>query len=187
MQWPARSDASSTTLKSTDVQSLPAATPTISPVGSQTVSQDPPIQQPRNDHNPWLSRDGQLSQTAPKKGEISVSKDSTGAVKANHRLRKKQRETKNEVTKVQDDGVLEITPSNLLVASFKGSRQAEPEDYSADGDGEAEEQEEMLKRKGKRRGGTNPVFKQKELVARAFAGDNVVEVCGSILTVWYDR
>ena len=152
----------------------------MSPIDSQNLSasHSQPTLQPRSDHNPWLSRNGQLSCATLKKNDIVVSKDSTSAVKAKNKLRKRQRETKDETAKIQDDSVLEISPTDLLVASFKGGRQAEPESYSSDGDGEAEEQEGMLKRKGKPPGGMRHVFQQRELVSRAFAGDNVVEVCG---------
>jgi U3 small nucleolar RNA-associated protein 14 len=179
MLGPAPSDASSTTLKSTDLHSLPTATPTMSPIDSQlSASQSQPTEQPRNDHNPWLSRNGQPSHTTLKKNDIAVSKDSTSAVKAKNKLRKRQRGTKDEMAKSHDDGVLEISPTDVLVASSKGGRQAEPGSCSSDSDSEVEEQEDRLKGKGKPRGGTKHVFKQRELVARAFAGDNVTQVCG---------
>jgi len=180
MLGPAPSDASSTTLKSTDLHSLPTATPTMSPIDSQNLfaSQSLPTEQPRHDDNPWLSRNGQPSHTIPKKNGVAVSKDSTSAVKAKNKLQKRQRETKDEMAKGQDDGVLEISPTDLLVASSKEGRQAEPGSCSSDGDTEVEEQEDRLKGKGKRPGGTKHVFKQRELVARAFAGDNVIQVRG---------
>ena len=185
-QRPAPSDASSTTLKSTDVHSLPTATPTISPIDSQTlsVSQSQGTQQTSSDHNPWLSRDDLTSHTTLKKNEVAVSKDSTSAVKAKNKLRKKQRETKDEVAKLQDDGVLEISPADVLVASFKGHKQVQPAEDSSDGDDEVEEQEEKLKQKGKNPGRTLHAFQQRELVTRAFAGDNVVEVCGMLISIW---
>ena len=49
---------------------------------------------------------------------------------------------------------------------------------SSDGDTEVEEQEDRLKGNGKPPGGTKHVFLQRELVARAFAGDNVIQVRG---------
>ena len=158
----------------------------MSPVGSQTLSvtQSQVSQQPSRDHNPWLCRDDPPQRTAPKKNEVAVSKDSTSAVKAKNKLRKRQRETKDEVAKVQDDGVLEISPEDLLVASFKERRQAQPPEDSSDGDGEVEEQEERLKRKGKHPGKTYHAFQQRELVTRAFAGDNVVEVCRNLVSIW---
>jgi len=173
-------------LKSTDLHSLATATPTISPVDSQTlsVSRSQVTQQPSSDHNPWLSRDGPPPHTALKKNEVAVSKDSTSAVKAKNKLRKRQKETKDEVAKVQDDGVVEISPADLLVATFKVSQQSQPAEDSSDGDGEIEEQEERLKRKGKNPGRTHHAFQQRELVTRAFAGDNVVEVCGNPVSIW---
>ena len=110
------------------------------------------------------------------KNDIAVSKDSTSAVKAKNKLRKRQRETKDEIAKTQDDSVLEISPTDLLVASFKGSRQAEPGGDGSDVDDEVEEQEDMLMRKAKLSGGKRHVFQQRELVSRAFAGDDVVKV-----------
>ena len=82
------------------------------------------------------------------------------------------------MAKSQDDGVFEISPTDLLVASSKGGRQAEHGSCSSDGDTEVEEQEDGLKGKGKSPGRTRYVFKQRELVARAFAGDNVIQVRG---------
>ncbi|KAI0005548.1 Utp14 protein-domain-containing protein [Russula compacta] len=177
MQRPAPSDASSTTLKSTDIHSLPTTTPTMSPVDPHilSVSQSQFTQQTGGDYNPWLSRDDRSSHTTLKKNEIAVSKDSSSAVKGKNKLRKRQRETQEAVTKVQDDAVLEISPADLLVASFKGSQQAEPGDSSSDEDGEVEEQEERLKRKDKPPARAYHAFEQKELVTKAFAGDNVVE------------
>lgn len=178
---PAPSDASSTTLKSTDNHSLPTATPTMSPVDPQnlSVSHNQPTQQPHSDRNPWLSRNGQPSYTALKKNDIVVSNDSTSAVKAKNKLRKRQRGTKDEMAKIQEDSVLEISPTDALVAPLKGSLQAaEAGSYSSDGDGQVEEQEDRLVRNGKPPGGMRHVFQQRELVSRAFAGDNVVKVCG---------
>jgi U3 small nucleolar RNA-associated protein 14 len=180
MLAPAPSDASSTTLKSTDLHSLPTATPTMSPIDSQNLSasQSQPTELSRNDDNPWLSRNGQPSHTTLKKNDIAVSKDSTSAVKAKNKLRKRQRETRDEMEKSHDDSVLEISPTDLLVASSKGGRQAEHGSCSSDGDTEVEEQEDRLKGKGKHRVGPKHIFKQSELVARAFAGDNVIQVRG---------
>jgi len=177
MQRPAPSDASSTTLKSTDIHSHSGATPTVSPIDSQilSVSQSQPSQQPRTEHNPWLSRNGQSSYATLKKSEIAVSKDSNSAAKAKNKLRKRQKETENEAADVQDDAVVEISPADLMTESSKSSRQAGPGDDDSDGAGEVEEQEERLKRKGKPPGRSYNAIEQKELVTKAFAGDNVVE------------
>jgi len=187
MQRPAPSDASSTTLKSTDIHSHSGATPTVSPIDSQilSVSQSQPSQQPRTEHNPWLSRNGQSSYATLKKSEIAVSKDSNSAAKAKNKLRKRQKETENEAADVQDDAVVEISPADLMTESSKSSRQAGPGDDDSDGAGEVEEQEERLKRKGKPPGRSYNAIEQKELVTKAFAGDNVVEVCVYLVSVFW--
>ena len=162
-------------------------TPTVSPIDSQTlsVSQSQPSQQPRSEHNPWLSRNGQSSYATLKKSEIAVSKDSNSAVKAKNKLRKRQKETENEAANVQDDAVVEISPADLLVGSSKNSRRVGAGDDDSDGAGEVEGQEERLKRKGKPQGRSYKAIEQKELVTKAFAGDNVVEVCVYLVSARY--
>ncbi|KAH8991945.1 Utp14-domain-containing protein [Lactarius akahatsu] len=174
-QRPTPSDASSTTLKSTDVHSFSEATPTMSPVDSQTISIPQHSRQPRSEDNPWLSRNDISSFTTLKKNEVAVSKGSDSVAKAKNKLRKRQRETEDEVAKARDDAVLEITPADLLLASSQSSRRtrARTSDSNSDEDDEVEEQEERLKRKGA--GRKYNAFEQKDLVTMAFAGDNVVE------------
>jgi U3 small nucleolar RNA-associated protein 14 len=109
--------------------------------------------------------------------------------KSKNKLRKRQRETEDEVAKARDDAVLEITPTDLLLAPPQGSRRtrARTSSSNSDEDDEVEEQEERLKRKVASR--KSNAFRQKDLVTMAFAGDNVVEVCvfrgcfGAILTL----
>jgi U3 small nucleolar RNA-associated protein 14 len=177
------SNASSTTLKSSDIHSLAGATPTVSPINSQILSdsRSRPSQQPQSEYNPWLSRNGQSSHTALKKSEIAISKDSTTAVKAKNKLRKKQKETEDEAAKAQEDAVLDIFPADLLVESLK---QAKPGGDNSDAADEVEEQEERLKQKGKPRGTRHTVLEQRELVTKAFAGDNVIEVRAYVVSIW---
>ncbi|KAI0307649.1 small-subunit processome [Multifurca ochricompacta] len=176
-QRPAPSDASSTTLKSTDIHSLPAATPTMSPIDSQTitVSRSQHSQQPLNEHNPWLSRNSHSSYTTLRKSEVAISKESSSVIKAKNKLRKRRREIKDEVAKIQDDAALEISPGDLLVALSKISQQAASGDCSSDGIAEVEEPVERFKRKVKASSRPYNESEQRELVSMAFAGDNVVE------------
>ncbi|KAH9056940.1 Utp14-domain-containing protein [Lactarius vividus] len=173
-QRPTPSDASSTTLKSADIHSFSGATPTMSPVDSQTISvpQSQHFQQPWSEDNPWLSRNDVSSFTTLKKSEVAVSKDSNSVAKAKNKLRKRQRETEDEVAKARDDAVLEITPADLLLAPSQGSRRTRARTSDSNSD-EVDEQEERLKRKGA--GRKYNAFEQKDLVTMAFAGDNVVE------------
>ncbi|KAI9445374.1 Utp14-domain-containing protein [Lactarius indigo] len=173
-QRPTPSDASSTTLKSTDIHSFSEATPTMSPVDLQTICV-PQSQQSRSEDNPWLSRNDKSSFTTLKRSEVAISRGSDSVAKAKNKLRKRQRETEDEVAKARDDAVLEITPADLLLAPSQGSRRtrARISDSNSDEDDEVEEQEERLKRIGT--GKKYNAFEQKDLVTMAFAGDNVVE------------
>ncbi|KAI9454907.1 Utp14-domain-containing protein [Lactarius psammicola] len=176
-QRPTPSDASSTTLRSTDIHSFSGVTPIMSPVDSQTiwVPQSQHSRQPGSEDNPWLSRNDKSSFTTLKKSEVAVSRDSDSMAKAKNKLRKRQRETEDEVAKARDDAVLEITPADLLLAPSQGSwrTRARTSDSNSSEDDEVEEQEERLKRKGA--GKKYNAFGQKDLVTMAFAGDNVVE------------
>ncbi|KAF8273841.1 Utp14 protein-domain-containing protein [Lactarius quietus] len=159
-QRPTPSDASSTTLKSTDIAPFSGVTPTTSPVDSQPISvpQSQHFRQLSRVDNPWLSRSDKSSFTTLKKSEVVVSKDSDSVAKAKNKLRKRQRETEDEVAKARDD------------ASTNTSQNS---DSNSDEVDEVEEQEERLKRKVASR--RSNAFGQKDLVTMAFAGDNVVE------------
>jgi U3 small nucleolar RNA-associated protein 14 len=161
-------------------------TPTTPPIDSQplSVSRSQLSRQSQGEHNPWLSRNGQSSHTTLKKSEIAVSKDSKGVVKAKNKLQKRQKETEDEAKKVQDDAILDISSADLLVESSKNCRQSTPDHDHSDAADEVEEQEESLKQKGKLPGRTYNVFKQKDLVAKAFAGDNVVKVRVYLMSFW---
>ncbi|KAI0271451.1 Utp14 protein-domain-containing protein [Gloeopeniophorella convolvens] len=174
---PAPSDTSSTTLKSTDLLSASGATPAMSPVDIQTpvVSRSLLSQQSGSAPNPWLTRNGQSSLAGPKKSEVAVSKDSKNSVKSKNKLRKRQKENEDEITKVQDDAVLEISATDLLARPSKSNRQATSAGDGSDEDTEVEEQEKQLKQKKGRGTAKLTAFKQKELVSLAFAGDNVVQ------------
>ena len=152
----------------------------MSPVDSQTISvpqSQQSRQQLRSEENPWLARNDKASFSSLKKSEVVVSKGSDSVAKAKNKLRKRQRETEDEVAKARDDAVLEITPADLLLAPLQSTRRtrARISDSNSDEEDEVEEQEERLKRKGPSR--KSNAFGQKDLVTMAFAGDNVVEVC----------
>ena len=162
----------------------------MSPVDSQIISvpQSQLSRQLGSEDNPWLARNDKSATV--KKSEVVVSKHSDSVSKAKNKLRKRQRETEDEVAKARDDAVLEITPADLLLAPPQGSRRtrARTSDSNSDEDDEVEEQEQRLKRKVASR--KSNAFEQKDLITMAFAGDNVVEVCffrgcfGAILTLF---
>lgn len=158
----------------------------MTPINSQTLSasRSQRSHQPQDERNPWLSRNDQSSHTALKKSEIAISKDSTTAVKAKNKFRKRQKETEDEAAKVQEDAILDISSADLLVESSKGTWQARPGDDNSDAADEVEGQEERLKQKGKPRGRTYTVLEQRELVTKAFAGDNVIGVRTYLVSIW---
>ncbi|KAJ3912579.1 Utp14-domain-containing protein [Lentinula edodes] len=149
--------------------------------------------------NPWLvpsSSSGAGKPGPKKKNEIVVDKDSSQTTKSKHKLKKQNKKTEEEKARVKDDAVVEIELENVLAApnvskgqeeapaisavttsknksKRKGKAQISDKDSDSN-DSEVEEQEKMLRMKGKKAKATK-AFEQRELVARAFAGDNVVK------------
>lgn len=125
---------------------------------------------------------------APKKNVIVVEKDSNALVKAKHKLKKQVRKGGKEREKAKDDAIVEISTNNVLLLppSATGSSMSKTstvklngcaaEEDGSDVDSEIEVQE-MALLKGKKGSNGFKVFEQRDLVALAFAGDNVVQVC----------
>ncbi|KAI0082325.1 Utp14-domain-containing protein [Panus rudis PR-1116 ss-1] len=184
------SDTSSITLRSTDgldiAQSVtPSAT---SPVveRSTLLSEEP--------QNPWLAPHADASiSTGPRKHEVAVSKTSAAAEKSKNKLRKKTLKKEEAKVQAKEDASVDITMTNVMTlgeesnaAGAPNSTTKPPEsskdatatiddaDFDSDVHSEVEEQERLLDRKGKGRAKGPKAFEQRELVARAFAGDNVV-------------
>ncbi|KAJ3882859.1 Utp14-domain-containing protein [Lentinula edodes] len=200
----ASEETSSSTLKSTDFPTPTSPSPLISisekhssrpalsqPFFSNTTSST------SASANPWLvpsSSSGAGKPGPKKKNEIVVVKDSSQTTKSKHKLKKQNKKTEEEKARVKDDAVVEIELENVLAApnvskgqeeapsavtasknksKRKGKAQISDEDSDSN-DSEVEEQEKMLRMKGKKAKATK-AFEQRELVARAFAGDNVVK------------
>lgn len=156
---------------------------TLSPILERAV--------PNEDVNPWLVPAAESSQkTVQKRHEISLSKDSGGAEKSKNKLRKRVKKRDEEKEKAKEDGTVDISMSNVLALdkpaarSSVTSRQAtqrakasDGQDDDSDANSEVEAQEQALNLKGKGRAKDIKAFEQRDLVARAFAGDNVVRVC----------
>ena len=189
------SDTSSVTLKSTDV--LGNSQPTSPVATSPVVSRSVPL--PEEQRNPWLAlRDDGPSRAAQKKHEVVVGKESAGAEKSKNKLRKRVKKREEEKEKAQEEASVEISMANVMTLGAantnaeagpsklqpkaKATQRAKPvqvqvpEDDDDDVHSEAEEQERALQLKGKGRGKGVKAFEQRDLVARAFAGDNVIQV-----------
>ena len=184
------SDTSSVTLQSADLVQeansvdLACDSPTPTPsIASPVVSVAASV-------NPWLAPAISSGQ-ARKKNEAIVHKDSSVLAKSANKL-KKQR-AKGETERARDDAVLEIDVDNVLTIpdphaigssaqnNAKGTRrQSSPgadrpaNDSDSDVNSEIEEQEKLETRDVNAKG--VKAFQQRDLVALAFAGDNVVEV-----------
>lgn len=184
------SDTSSVTLQSADLL------PDSPPPESQSTSRPVPIPS-ANEANPWLAPREAASKAPRKKNEVVVGKDSAALDKSKNKLRKTTKKLDDEKEKARVDAVVEIStesvmaldrPSSSKDAKGKGKSKAKPHpaapatdaataaaDDDSDANSEVEEQEKALDTKGKRKAKVH-AFEQRDLVARAFAGDNVVLV-----------
>ncbi|KAI0673820.1 Utp14 protein-domain-containing protein [Trametes maxima] len=187
------SDTSSVTLKSTD---LPAdavehsASPPDSPLSQRRV---PPAV---DEANPWLVQSSGASKGGQSKHEVSISKQSAAAEKSKNKLRKRVKKRLEEKEKAQEDAAVDISLSTVMTLdggskpgfsqagqssksgqAGKGKTRAAQADDGSDSDAnsEVEEQERTLARRGKGKGNGVKAFEQRDLVALAFAGDNVVQ------------
>lgn len=147
--------------------------------------------------NPWLvSRDDVgMSKAARKKNDVVIAKESNTLDKSKNKLRKQARKREEEKEKARADAELEISmddtltpgaaasvglpteqkPSQASKAKAAATSGAQTAAEDSDANSEVDEQEKALAQKGKKNG--VKAFQQRDLVARAFAGDNVVRVC----------
>ena len=192
------SDTSSVTLKSTDLLQESQTELSTSPPGSP-ISQRP-VPPPATEINPWLVQSS-ASNKGQTKHEVAVSKESGAAEKSKNKLRKRQQKRLEEKAKAQEDASVDISMSTVMTLSgpskvgesskapatkstHASNGKTKPsavndQDSDSDVNSELEEQERAAARKGKGKGKVNGVkaFEQRDLVALAFAGDNVVQVC----------
>ena len=155
--------------------------------------------------NPWLvprSDEGVPAKAAQKKHEVAVSKNSATAEKSKNRLRKKKQSLVEERERAKEDAMVDISMTDVMTLP-SGSTTAGPSSASSGkekkakaitakvsaaaslGDGsdsddsaansELEDQERLVDSKLQGKARTMKAFEQRDLVARAFAGDNVVQ------------
>jgi U3 small nucleolar RNA-associated protein 14 len=186
------------TLKSTDLLSPPPLSPHI----NRSPLSGPPTEEP----NPWLAHASKSGTKVSKKvNEVVVSKDSKAMDKSKNKLKKLALKKRDEQERAKDDAVVEISLDTVLTSSSttlpsssktplptqnsslangKGANinPALDEDDSDDSEAnlEIDAQEQALDLKGKRKANGIKPFQQRDLVALAFAGDNVVSVCPTL-------
>lgn len=193
------SDTSSVTLRSTDVISPPASPQQKFKVASRlsnsiSISLGPG--KGEEEVNPWLTRDVDILTKSRKKTEV-FGKDSERADKSKNKLKKLARKMQEEKERAQEDATVEVSmdqniilegavtalrppaaPSKSIPPSI--ATNGTPIDDGAvddsDANSEVDVQEAILKAKAGANTKGLKAFQQRDLVARAFAGDNVVHV-----------
>ncbi|KAF9478917.1 Utp14-domain-containing protein [Pholiota conissans] len=188
------SDTSSVTLRSADFISPP-----LSPAQNRHSGLSNSIVAPSQDSNPWLTHDASNVKTtkpAKKANEVMVGKDSKPAEKAKNKLKKVAQKKVEERERAKDDAVVDISLDDVLgstsasaalrisgtqsekkgnkVAVQLSSAGANQLEDSDDDNIELKAQEQALMAKGKGKANGVKAFEQRDLVALAFAGDNVV-------------
>ncbi|KAF9265920.1 Utp14-domain-containing protein [Marasmius fiardii PR-910] len=171
----------SSTLKSTaDLSSTPPS-PIVSAISNSRPLLSQPDAGPSTDtSNPWLipAAEARGGKAPRKKNEIIVAKDSSTMTKSKNKLKKQAKKTESDKAKAKEDAVVEIQLDSVFSATAKGKAKevasAAENDEDSDVNSEGDVQEAALLKKGKKVKGP-AVFEQRELVARAFAGDNVVK------------
>lgn len=193
------------TLRSTDFISPPLSPVQTRPSGVSNLAATV------EDSNPWLSQDSKRKSKALKKvNEIVVGKDSKPAEKSKNKLKKANQKKDDRREQAQDDAAVEISLDNILapattstvdgikmIGGSKSNSQktfaaqnppvnAGESDISDDDNIELDAQEQALHLKSKGKGSVLKAFEQRDLVALAFAGDNVVQVCIMTLLLFTD-
>jgi len=148
------------------------------PSPSANQKQSPVSAPPTQGVNPWLVRTEHLAgKVARTKNAVVVSKDSKSSDKAKHRLDKQTSKTLDERAKARDEAEVQISLDTVLrIPTSPTSRNVQLDKDDSEEDSEIEAQENRLLN-GKRKGNSGLAFQQRDLVALAFAGDNVVLVC----------
>ena len=188
------SDTSSVTLQSADLlQDIPAPDPIPGPNASAPT----PTPIPTPISNPWLVPTAS-SGPSQKRNQVRVHKGADTLTKSSNKLQKQAGKGEDEKARARDDAVLEIDANNVLTMpdppapstsgkkgkatskqagvanASSGPTRADDADDASDVPSEVEAQERAAE--GKRGGKGVQAFQQRDLVALAFAGDNVVQV-----------
>lgn len=189
------SDTSSVTLQSADLLQE-ASVPELTPTSSLSMPTPTATFVP----NPWLVP-AASSGPPRKRNEVRVHKDADTLTKSSNKLKKQAGKRGEERERAKDDAVLEIDANNVLTIpeppalsapNKKNKRKVKegvakasaapsntvqdkgPDDDESDVPSEVEEQERTVEEKNAGKGVR--AFQQRDLVALAFAGDNVVQV-----------
>jgi U3 small nucleolar RNA-associated protein 14 len=159
---PPASDVSTATLQSSNLSGSPPLA-AAQPRPSFMISTEP-----ESTANPWLTAGASSSKISRKKNAVS-GKEASAAEKSVKTFKKSLGKVDEAREREQDDAMVDIDPSQVSLApsrktADKGKGRARVEEI------EDEESEDDHERRG-------PLaLRQRDLVAQAFAGDNVLEV-----------
>lgn len=161
------SDTSSVTLKSTDLQTTPPHSAIEQLAPSPAVSES----------NPWLARaETSSAKVARKKNEIVVNKDSNALAKSKNKLNKQERKREMEKERREEDANVEIQLNDsLALSTAKNAPKPSLPVEENESDSEIEGQETLTRQNNRQKSKGPKAFEQRDLVALAFAGDNVVQ------------
>jgi hypothetical protein len=142
--------------------------------------------------NPWLTANSTSAKVSRAKNEVVVNKNSNAAALSKNALKKRMRKTAEATAIAKDDAILEIDPNVTMIApevnkpkksNHKSTGQLPAErmdthnvDAALVDDDTTDDERNAQQAALDRRKGRFTAFEQRELVAQAFAGDNVVEV-----------
>ncbi|KAF8079316.1 Utp14-domain-containing protein [Lyophyllum atratum] len=193
------SDTSSVTLKSTDLLSPPQ-----SPLDFQRPNVPLPMVSESNPWLARDPESTTSAKVAKKNNEVVVGKDSTAMSKSKNKMKKLAKKNGEGKAKAVDDAVVEISTDQVLTLADSSSAPVKPKSAAGPNtkkskpvspnnaakpstaathgheaeenevNSEVEEQEKALDLKGKGKAAAPHAFQQRDLVALAFAGDNVV-------------
>lgn len=143
------------------------------------------INGPSSGTNPWLSVGQTSTKISRKKNEVVVGKNSSAAALSKNAMKKRMRKNAESIALEKDDATLEINPNpGVTPAKPVEHRKAKPKatnDANIPGktlqkvDAMLSEDSESDDAPPTTPQGRRVAFEQRELVARAFAGDDLVE------------
>ncbi|PWN92861.1 small-subunit processome [Acaromyces ingoldii] len=136
-----------------------------------------PPENAASSENPWLAGDRTMSKLSRKKNDIVVSKESSSQSKAANKLEKYRAKGQDARLEEEEESRLEIDPKAMLSMrereeDMTAHRAGSDDEVSTDS--EREEEQPVLVTQQRRQGGRgSKAIQQRDLVAEAFAGDDV--------------
>ncbi|WVW83447.1 hypothetical protein I302_105468 [Kwoniella bestiolae CBS 10118] len=128
----------------------------------------PPIDDPLPDHNPWLTSTSSAGPSRKRNALVGAA----NAKAEDKTTRALKRAVKGKDAELDDEKVeISLEAKSTVNGKGKNKKAAQPVSGDAGGNSSEDEDEELMPISGK----GIKAFKQRDLVAQAFAGDNVVE------------